>query len=89
MAKGGTEIVPLDLDPSLPDINLAELMLGEESKFYAKEQKQLESMKSNFEMMINNNLTQSQKAAAGQSNTVPASSEGGPQTIPDYAYFVS
>ena len=59
MAKGGTDIAPLDLEPSLPDINLAELMLGEESKFFAKEQQQLESMKSNFEMMINNNLTQS------------------------------
>ena len=46
-------------------------------------------MKSNFEMMINNNLTQSKKVATALNNAVPSSSEGGPQTIPDYAYFVS
>ena len=39
MAKGGTGTseVPLGFDPSLPNINLAELMLGGESKLFMNE----------------------------------------------------
>ena len=115
MAKSGTEVaeLPLDLEPpSLPNINLAELMLGTDgqtvnekalgmlsSLMQAEESKgrALESMKQSFEMMVNSNLAQEidkldvpEQAASnhGEPHTVPPSSEGGPQTIPDYAYFV-
>ena len=42
MAKGGTDSInelPIELDPSLPNINLAELMLGDDSSLVSKEKK--------------------------------------------------
>ena len=42
MAKGGTDGInelPIELDPSLPNINLAELMLGDDSSLASKEKK--------------------------------------------------
>ena len=76
LAKSGEDNFDnFDPDNKLPDINLSELMLSDKQN---DAHQSIDSMRSNFEMLISKNIARTKQAAINLKNAIPSSSEGGP-----------